>query len=198
MLLDDEDQDGRRKNEHRGDGGNLPPLHHVLTDVLGGFHRKHPCLGRSQDQGVEEVVPGSGDGVHTGHDHSRPGQGQGDVQEGVEVGTPVYACRLLDALGNPVEEGDQEPDGIGKQESHIGQDEAFNGVDDPQLCKHDEQGKPDDHRRQNAHDERTVQHRLAAGVVAGDAECGHGAEQLCNDRCKRGNDDGIEHHLGER
>src|SRR5215510_10087605 len=123
VILDEERvDDGHGDGAEQGARHELSPEVDVAADQLGDHAHGHRFLLRrgEEDQGVDELVPGQGEGEDPRGEDAGNGDGEDEPDHGPEARGAVDARALLELLGNGLEVAHEEPRAKGDKEGRIG------------------------------------------------------------------------------
>src|SRR5215467_2555760 len=169
VILDEERvDDGHGDGAEQGARHELSPEVNVAADQLGDHAHGHRLLLRrgEEDQGVDELVPGQGEGEDPRGEDAGNGDGEDDADHGPEARGAVDARALLELLGNGLEVPHEEPRAKGDKEGRIGEDEGPRRV--AELEGPDDVGERDE--EQSGRHEIRDEDRGADGARHGEAE----------------------------
>ena len=177
ITPDQKAQEHHRHGRDHAGGHDHAPLNLDRLHQLGGRHRQGLGAARADDRGEQEVVPAE---EHAEHDEGAdPRRHQRDDQpERLPAGAAVALRRFLDRVRDVVEEALQNPDGEGKVEGGVGEDQAGQGADQSRRAEdHVERHHDRHHRRHARRDDPEEQVALAPELGAGERVGRHRAER---------------------
>src|SRR5262245_38150591 len=103
--------EGHRDGAEEGSRHQLPPEVDVTANQLRDHPHRHrlPRRRGQEHEGVDELVPGQGEGEDPGRQDPGDGDGEDDPHHRPEAGGPVDARALLELPGNGLEVPHEEP-----------------------------------------------------------------------------------------
>src|SRR6266481_6307594 len=139
VVLDEEGVDeGDGDRAEQGAGHEGPPVENVTAHQLGEDPDGDRLLlgRREEDKGVEELVPGQGEGEDPRREDPGNGEREGDADHGLNPARPVDPRAVFDLSWNGLEVPHQEPGAERDQEGRVGEDHGPGRVADPEGLDH--------------------------------------------------------------
>jgi hypothetical protein len=161
------DEDVERDDRDGGDDGRghqLAPVEDVAVDEEIEPHRhRDGRLVLDEDERVEELVPGEREGEDRRGHQARGGQRQQHAQERGDAAGAVDQGRLLQLLGQRLEEADEQPGAERHREGRVREEQRGEVVGGAQLGQHPVERDEEQRGRDQVEDQDQARHRLAAG-----------------------------------